>query len=236
MPDAGQKRKRPPTFQHFPRKKLKKAWVEKAKIKSKWKAQKRREGIAVSRSVAPPPDDEDRRDSDVGSADENDKGSHSDDSEPIALSDSEADSTSESAEEDETEVSSNKLDAAHPPPPPPPRLPRAPKKYNHDNNTKRPLPHDKNNKAVTKNGVKADEGQDKPSLREMFQKAYSKESLHSYKSDPLKRGRNEQHGRGRGRGGRGGTRGGNASARGRGQPDMKLRMSAMLEKIKRDYS
>ncbi|PIL24046.1 hypothetical protein GSI_13797 [Ganoderma sinense ZZ0214-1] len=46
------KRKKPPTFQHLPAqraKKLKRSWVEVQKIKSKWKAQKRKEGLVASR-------------------------------------------------------------------------------------------------------------------------------------------------------------------------------------------
>ncbi|THH07216.1 hypothetical protein EW146_g9387 [Bondarzewia mesenterica] len=50
-----EKRKKPPTFQHLPEqraKKLKKLWVEKQKIKSKWKAEKRKEGIVTRRDAA----------------------------------------------------------------------------------------------------------------------------------------------------------------------------------------
>ena len=57
-------------------------------------------------------------------------------------------------------------------------------------------------------------------LRELARKAYSRESLHTYKSDTLKR---RAHGEYTKKGG------------GRGQPNMKLRMNLMLEKIKRDY-
>jgi hypothetical protein len=68
-------------------------------------------------------------------------------------------------------------------------------------------------------------GEDDASLRELLRKAYSRDSLHTYKSDPLHRGKGRpaQHG--------GGTKG-----TGRGQPDMKLRMNALLEKIKRDVA
>jgi len=71
----------------------------------------------------------------------------------------------------------------------------------------------------------SDRGEDDAPLRELFRKAYSRESLHTYKSDPLHRGKGRlaQH--------RGGTRG-----TGRGQPDMRLRMNALLEKIKRDVA
>ena len=66
---------------------------------------------------------------------------------------------------------------------------------------------------------------DDASLRDLFRKAYSRESLHTYKSDPLHRGKGRpaQH--------RGRTKG-----TGGGQPDMKLRMNALLEKIKRDVA
>jgi len=67
------------------------------------------------------------------------------------------------------------------------------------------------------------------SLRELTKKAYASSSLHNYKSDPLHRRRGESSAQ---RGGRGGGRG-----RGRGgQPNMKLRMNAMLEKIKQSVS
>ncbi|KAH9951229.1 hypothetical protein B0H21DRAFT_270757 [Amylocystis lapponica] len=42
------KKRKPPTFQHLPAdraKRLKRSWVEKTKIKSQWKAQKRKEGL-----------------------------------------------------------------------------------------------------------------------------------------------------------------------------------------------
>ena len=89
----------------------------------------------------------------------------------------------------------------------------------------RPSPYDKSNNA--EDSANANKEQDKQSLRDLFRKAYSKESLHTYKSG-------RQQGRGRGRGQGGGTEGKAASMR--GQPNMKLRMNAMLEKIKQDYS
>jgi len=75
------------------------------------------------------------------------------------------------------------------------------------------------------------------SLRELTRKAYSRESLHSFKADPLgrHRGRGKTNQRGGG-GGRGQWRGNHDERRGRGQPNMKLRMTDMLEKIKRDLS
>ncbi|KAK7054964.1 hypothetical protein VNI00_003427 [Paramarasmius palmivorus] len=59
-------------------------------------------------------------------------------------------------------------------------------------------------------------------LRDLARKAYSRDSLHTYKSDPLSR---------RNKGTPANKKGG-----GKGQPNMKLRMNYMLEKIKRDYS
>ncbi|KAF9452272.1 hypothetical protein P691DRAFT_795236 [Macrolepiota fuliginosa MF-IS2] len=217
MPDTTQKRKRPPTFQHYPAnraKKLKQEWVEKAKIKSKWKAQKRREGIAPLHPGVTPREEQN---GDNGSEGFGHSGS---DSESQAQSDSLSDNESSNAANDSVSV-------------PPPRTPKPlpPKKRKlHDSDLPSTL-HNKNNSANTgKDG--GDDG-DELSLRDLFQKAYSRSSLHTYKSDPLKRRRNDQtQGRGFSRGGRGGA----ASARGRGQPNMKLRMNAMLEKIKRDHA
>lgn len=56
-------------------------------------------------------------------------------------------------------------------------------------------------------------------VRDLTRMAYARESLHTFKADQL--GRHP----GRGRHGQG---------KGRGQPNMKLRMSALLEKIKMD--
>ena len=79
-----------------------------------------------------------------------------------------------------------------------------------------------------------------PSLRELQKQAYSPATLHHYKSRPLHHSkgrtaprdtRTSESSRKKDVGG--GTR--NQSRRG-GQPDMRLRMSALLEKVKRDYS
>ncbi|KAJ7285706.1 hypothetical protein C8J57DRAFT_1118178, partial [Mycena rebaudengoi] len=53
MTETGEKRKRPPSFQHFPinrAKKLKQAWVQNTKLKSKWKAEKRKNGLMPARN------------------------------------------------------------------------------------------------------------------------------------------------------------------------------------------
>ena len=73
------------------------------------------------------------------------------------------------------------------------------------------------------------------SLRELQKQAYSPASLHRHKSRPLRhpktRTANEISSRSREA-----STSGPKHARGRGQPDMRLRMIATLEKIKRDYS
>lgn len=164
---------------------MKKAWVETAKIKSKWKAQKRREGILSSHSELESHEDG----ADI--IDENDKG------------DSVTGAMDLEAEDTATAYSSS------------------PDVKKHGNKI-RPSPYDN-----AEGSANTNKEQDKQSLRDLFRKAYSKESLHTYKSG-------RQQGRGRGRGQGGGTEGKVASMR--GQPNMKLRMNAMLEKIKQDYS
>ncbi|KAE9400747.1 hypothetical protein BT96DRAFT_956740 [Gymnopus androsaceus JB14] len=154
----GHKKKKPPTFNHYPvarAKSLKKSWVEKTKIKSKWKAERRKLGLP-SRSLP---------------------------------------ETNDEVPEDE--------EAAVEEEPSPKPHPKATHPDTPSTSTSQPKEH------VT------------PDLRELTRKAYSRETLHTYKSDPL----NQRRGTSRGRG-----------TRGRGQPNMKLRMGAMLEKIKRDFT
>ena len=68
--------------------------------------------------------------------------------------------------------------------------------------------------------------------RELLREAYSPASLHTFKSEPLHKRdpRNAQGGRARGRG-RGVGRGGPGRTTGRGQPDMRKRMGALLAQI-----
>ena len=85
----------------------------------------------------------------------------------------------------------------------------------------------------------------KPSLRELTRQAYSKSSLHSFKAKPYKHEAEKRHpstfrpkdaqttGRSSVQKSTAGLRRNPSS---RGQPNMKLRMQAMLERIKRDYS
>lgn len=77
--------------------------------------------------------------------------------------------------------------------------------------------------------------EDKPaesvSLRELTREAYSRSTLHTYKADPLKKRHSTPN-----HGGKGGNGGREAASTGRGQPNMKLRMNAMLAKIKQDFA
>jgi hypothetical protein len=86
------------------------------------------------------------------------------------------------------------------------------------------------------------------SLREMAKDAYSPSTLHTYKARSLNYNRVPQvsepvlgrSGLGMGahkwKRGKGGDENGRTSGRGRGQPNMKLRMGVLLEKIKRDHT
>ncbi|KAG2349680.1 hypothetical protein BDR05DRAFT_972660 [Suillus weaverae] len=182
MITEGTKRKKPPTFGHLPfnrAKKLKQSWVESTKIKSQWKAQKKREGVLqrkpeVPSNGDPPPAHQEKPDG----------------SDP--------------------EESHSKDHGAH---------------YgSHREHKQRPVPD-----SLADDGI---------SLRELGKQAYSRNSLHTYKANTKKhdtkpsRGTNPQ--RGSTRGGRGASFG--DRGREKGQPNMKYRMTAMLEKIKRDFT
>ncbi|KAJ8078699.1 hypothetical protein PM082_012982 [Marasmius tenuissimus] len=189
MPPSRTDKKKPPTFNHFPAaraKALKQTWVEKAKIKSKWKAERRKLGLA--------PAQVDRNPIRNGSEEEADEEEGSQDGQRPSV-----------IEQDED-------------------MP-APKK----SLTAFQLRREKHKHSTPQNG-RGSQSKPQPTqnsddtsvdLRELARKAYSRESLHTYKSDPLKR---RAHGEYTKKGG------------GRGQPNMKLRMNVMLEKIKKDYS
>jgi len=164
-----EKRKRPPSFEHFPinrAKKLKQTWVQNQKIKSKWKAEKRKAGLAVPRPV------EEEEDAAVDGI------------------------------EPEAEVEREPSIRAPTPTPTPP----LPKKRARERR-KEPDP------------PKAESSQ-APSLRDRAREAYSQASLHTYRSDPFSKRQ----------------RGGKAGTKGRGQPNMKMRMGVLLETIKRDFT
>lgn len=148
---------------------LKSSWVHAAKIKSKWKAEKRRDGLPTTTG---------RQQQAPISNDDSPKAEPEDNESPN-------EDASDSDEREKVEASSSRPD------PPPPE-----------------------------------------SLRELSKKAYAPASLHNHRSDPLHRRKGESSSN------RGGpSRGsGPGRGRGRGQPNMKLRMNAMLEKIKQDLA
>ncbi|KAL6300543.1 hypothetical protein BKA93DRAFT_740339 [Sparassis latifolia] len=191
-----EKRRRPPTFQHLPEdraKKLKRSWVEVQKVKSRWKAQKRKEGLMTDKKRKPL----------EGETENGDEVSEHEEMEASSSKDKDCSSEDEDGDEDNVSVV----------PSPRPLPPKMKQEYHGDE-------------------------AEKPSLREMNRQAYSRTSLHTHKSHPLhhQRGAADKtivysEGRGQERG-----RGGASRRRGRGQPDMRLRMNLMLEKIKRDFN
>ncbi|EKM55593.1 uncharacterized protein PHACADRAFT_94041, partial [Phanerochaete carnosa HHB-10118-sp] len=135
-------------------KKLKRSWVEVQKIKSRWRAQKRKEGLTTTRPAV----------------------------------------NLRPKEEQDVEAPASRG--------------RRSIRNRRDNATD----NDKETKKLT--------------LRELQVLAYSKSSLHTYRSGASRR-QDDTRGRGRGL---------QRDWRGRGQPDMRLRMNAMLEKIKKDFA
>ncbi|PPQ70290.1 hypothetical protein CVT24_000853 [Panaeolus cyanescens] len=183
----GVKKKKPPTFQHFPAnraKKLKKAWIDKAKIKSKWKAEKRKEGL-IERSK-------------LGIADD--------------------------ANEDDEKNEPENTHSDHAPsvePSPPPRS-KTPPSITTPSQAKNMKHGRKDSRGQKRKREQPEETAEPQSLRDLTREAYSRSSLHTFKSHPLKKGKaagHQPHGE-----------------KGRGQPNMKLRMNAMLAKIKQDYA
>jgi hypothetical protein len=180
---------------------LKRDWVTKQKTKSKWKAQKHREGIVTQRDAL----------SRSGTLDD-----------PLGAPRSSVVREERSMISDEAEID-EQHDESH----------------NSSGDEPELMVPVQNNK---KKGCRQEEdvASAGPSLRELQRQAYSPAALHHHKSHPLhhSKGRMSTHGAkihgpsqkkviegdNRGRSHR------------RGQPDMRLRMSAMLEKIKRDYS
>jgi len=193
---TGIKRKRPPTFQHYPvdrAKKLKKAWVEKTKIKSKWKAQKKKEGLSTSSKLDLPVYDEDKTHHDV---------------EDNSRSDSGDDAIEISGEQPHPHLHPSRAHIH-------PELP-----VKHLKARIPDLPPTKKHKIPEEDSQVVEP----PSLRKLKREAYSQSTLHTFKSDLLKK--RDQSKRDRSRGG--------VFERGRGQPNMKLRMNVLLEKIKQE--
>lgn len=170
--------------------------MEKTKIKSKWKAQKKKEGLATSSKLDLLVYDEEERDQDKFRSDCGN----------VQLG---------------VEISEQPRPHIHPS-----RAhihPELPVKH-----SKARIPE----VSPTKKPKISEDSQavEPPSLRELKREAYSQSTLHTFKSDPLKK---------RDQGKRiGGSRGkGNGFIeRGKGQPNMKLRMNVMLEKIKQNFA
>ncbi|KAH9483984.1 hypothetical protein JR316_0003462 [Psilocybe cubensis] len=193
---SGPKRKHPPTFHHYPTnraKALKKAWVEKTKIKSKWKAEKRKEDLASNYKLEIPV--------------------YSDDDGPNVpqVSTSQPESPSTSSAPAHLHHSRAHIH---------PELPVKPHKSVQPDTEPRPAKRRK----ILK-GKDEDKSAESVSLRELTREAYSRSTLHTFKADPLKKrydGKDKNNKRG--------------ASTGRGQPNMKLRMNAMLAKIKQDFA
>ncbi|KAG6896130.1 hypothetical protein C0992_010171 [Termitomyces sp. T32_za158] len=199
------KRKRPPSFHHLPAtraKKLKQAWIENKKIKTKWKAQKLREGITPQQ-----PDELKERDEE----DQNDAGLGTDDSERDV---SEGVGHEETVSEPE-EKPAPKKSTLHPS-----------RSHIHPE-----LAPSKTNKKKRSRVSEDDPSLQPLSIRELTRQAYSRESLHTFKAGQRRSGGAQAHG-----GGQGSGRRAPGGVTGRGQPNMKLRMGAMLEKIKQSMA
>ncbi|THH10795.1 hypothetical protein EW145_g1092 [Phellinidium pouzarii] len=262
-----QKKKRhPPTFQHLPRDraiKLKKEWIEKERLKSKWRAQKRKEGLNVEprenwvRQLGEPADT-------AGDEESEDKGDKGQEGASTELSGTDEDEERECWDQPPKRV---RIEA--------PELavddrgqqvPKYSKELSTHITSKETNVNAKAKAAKARDNEGPMDGQGsesaKASLRELTRQAYSRASLHTFRADPLHRrkdafpkpdskrgfsGKRGARGGHRGaegprrsdRGGRGGSRGRGAAREGteeRGQPNMKLRMEAMLERIKQDYT
>ncbi|KAF9036661.1 hypothetical protein BJ165DRAFT_1504977 [Panaeolus papilionaceus] len=199
----GVKKKKPPTFQHYPAnrgisymaqlcaaKKLKKAWIDKAKIKSKWKAQKKKEGLMERSKLGIA---EIEGNNDKSEEEDEEKPTHSDRAQSVEQS-----PTITPSEPTPTIIA-----------PPQTKKAKRDSREHRNNKRKRELP---------------EEPTEPKTLRDLTREAYSRSSLHTFKSHPLRKGKTARHElRLRGE-------------KGRGQPNMKLRMNAMLAKIKQDYA
>ena len=193
--------------------------MQKTKIKSQWKAQKRKEGLVSSR----PPGERDRLDEEKGEEGNDD----ADDEKEFEAEKPESPRTSSFHKGKGKDIPRTILSVS-----PSGKDGKHRRKYNDIEK--------QNDDSGASNSSQIQSKEQAQSLRELTSKAYSPSSLHHYKSDPLHRRKDAVKGyhansdargtnAGRGRGGRDGK------SRG-GQPDMKLRMSAMLAKIQRDLT
>lgn len=238
----GVKKRKPPTFQHLPEirgmyvrcsyflcepstfidlllfsiaKKLKRAWVEAQKIKSQWKAQKRREGL-IAGSKKPAMMDsganiDERLESQVEDSDK-------------AVSIAQSSPGVDNVEQDENENSDESDAEAEIIEPTTPSVRKAAQISK--SGVKRQPP---SNSGID-DRTKAARQDDPSRIALPFSSGGPKTSyrMHQKQDAEFKKGANMR--------GRGSLRGGPRTGRGRGQPNMGMRMSAMLEKIKRDFA
>lgn len=224
------KKRKPPKFVHLPRDrgmyyceatkrfvksslipaaKLKKEWVQKAKIKSHWKAQKRKEGIELSVPGA------------LGSTRPMNGG---DDETPASGNDEGKDAETDLPQRPSSSQKGKGRD-----------IPRIVRPSSPDNKRK----HEHRSDYAQNNGRgpstaapnSSTQDEERARIQELERKAYSKEALHNYRSDPL--GRRKKVAKGGG-GDSKHVRTRVQSSRG-GQPNMKYRMEALLEKIKQGH-
>lgn len=195
-------------------KKLKKSWVEVQKIKSQWKAQKRREGI-VSKRPRKGQDEYDASRSAVDSTEGSSDGDENDDAIQTTRRSSSSVKHGQGSldRENPRRISTNE-----------------PHEKQGEVGGSTPTSH-RSSQREDLPETSSQSAEPGPSLRELNNTAYSRASLHHFKSHNRNR---IQTGRGQSRGGGDGTR--SHRGKGRGQPDMRLRMNAVLEKIKRDMT
>ncbi|KAL5529698.1 hypothetical protein ACEPAG_5683 [Sanghuangporus baumii] len=258
------RRKNPPTFSHLPRdraQKMKKSWVEKKKLQVRWRAQKRKEGLELSHSgegsLDEPRDEIDRtRKRKVSGDDETDSESGAPSSRSVADTHDRDDPAIDEESGSERPPLRRKKALTS--------VPRVDEQLSSKQPAR--LKGKQPARSFSKEGDKPksklpEDDNDQPSLRELSRRAYAPSSLHSFKADPLHRRKDRvisphpkerksskvigarivvpssQARSDQGRGGRNShTNPGRQERQRRGQPDMKLRMEAMLERIKRDYS
>ena len=201
--------------------------MEVQKIKSKWKAQKRKEGIAQKQPAIAQTEE----------AEEyirkpNSSGEDSVPAEPVSESGQEQDSSSEDEESADESGDERGSDTRPESARVQPRTRADVKQKGKMVERRQPSPGARQ-KGSNKRRKGQNDDQPPPSLRELNAIAYSRSSLHTFKAKPF---HNSQEGPGRGRGRGRGTGRGVPSNRGWGQPNMRLRMNAMLEKIKQDFA
>ncbi|KAG8799199.1 hypothetical protein FRC19_006595 [Serendipita sp. 401] len=201
------KGRKPPKFVHLHPKqaiKAKQAWVQKVKLRSEWAKQKRQLGLGGGGVGASREDEEDE------GIEENIRASPGDDGKyKVSLK-----RRNDVVYEQEELMNS-----------------RPTKRPRHQSPTRERMSSHKQTEKPLVNPILSEEAKaQREKVRELTRQAYSKESLHTFKSDPLRRKRSRNDPTGNTNQKQFGSKG----EKGRGQPNMKLRMNALLEKIKVD--